>query len=160
ASAGASWTVSPSFTSTLLVASQVRGRRNAAMAEPMKMIANTPSTSRRCLKTAERKLRTASVLGALPLDGRTGVAAGRGWRGPMGVLGVGLLAVVVQRVADADARQGRDEAAHVEVDHLVHVADPRFGHEDHLVGAQPYALRDAVLHDLLEVHARGLELAV
>ena len=59
ASAGANWTVSPSFTRTLLCASQAPGRVIADSADATATMANTPSTSHLCLNTAYKKLRTA-----------------------------------------------------------------------------------------------------
>jgi hypothetical protein len=78
ASAGASCTVSPSFTSTLLCASQAPGRMSAAMVDAIAMMPNTPHTSHLCLKTAYRKLRAAirPVAGSVATYGTTGVASG------------------------------------------------------------------------------------
>ena len=81
ASAGASCTVSPSFTSTLLLASHVRGRRNAASAEPRKTIAKMPSTSLRCLKTAYSTLRTATGEVAPRRGGEERGCVGQGLQG-------------------------------------------------------------------------------
>ena len=51
ASAGASCTASPTFTSTFVAARHVRGRSTAIRADAKNTSRKTPTTRRRCLKT-------------------------------------------------------------------------------------------------------------